>query len=184
MAGFAASTAPIVVLPRRRRFQRRHHRPDGRAGATADRHRLRQPLPAWRHDAGLSLAQGRPGANGGLHAAPFCRASDQGPDQRLSHVLAARDRADQDRVRPGFLLQHRTAGQSSPARLADRRGSGALVRTPARREPVSRAEMAAGLSALVPLCVRHDLLRRSPDTVALQSSRHKDWSHVRGMAED
>ena len=49
----------------------------------------------------------------------------------------------------GLLLQHRTAGEGAPARLADRRGAGALVRTPARHQPVPRAEMAAGLSALV-----------------------------------
>ncbi len=56
-----------------------------------------------------------------------------------------------------LLLQHRTAGQSAPARLAHRRGAGALVRAHARQQPLPCHQMAAELSALVLLCFRHDL---------------------------
>ncbi len=104
-------------LPRRRRFQCGHHRQHGRPGSRRVRCRLREPVPARRHDGGLPLAEGRPGANGGIHAAQFRGGPDQGSDQRLSHVLAPRDRADRDRVGRGILLQHRTCW-SKPTGLA------------------------------------------------------------------
>ena len=61
------------------------------------------------------------------------------------------------RIRSGLLLQHRASGEGASAGLADRRSAGALVRAPARPEPLSRAQMAAGLSALVFLCFCHDV---------------------------
>ena len=57
----------------------------------------------------------------------------------------------------GFLLRDRITGEMPPARLAYRRGAGAVDRAPAGNEPLPGGEMAAGLSALVSLCVRHDI---------------------------
>ena len=61
------------------------------------------------------------------------------------------------RIGSGLLLQHRAAGEMPSARLAYWRGPGAVVRTRPRHQPLPGHQMAAGLSALVPLCVRHHL---------------------------
>ena len=119
-------------LSGRRRFQCRHRRSDGRAGARRLRHRLRQPLHARRHHAGLSLAQGRAGANRGIHPAPHRSPSDQGSDQRLSHVLATRHRTDRDRVESGLSAtasncwSRRTGSAGASARFR-RAGSNASM---------------------------------------------------------
>ena len=57
--------------------------------------------------------------------------------------------------RQRLLLQHRASGEMPPAGLAGRRSAGAMVRAQGGREPVSRARLAAGLSALVFLRLRH-----------------------------
>ena len=54
-----------------------------------------------------------------------------------------------------LLLQHRTAREMPSARLAYRRGAGAVVPARARVEPLPGDKVAAGLSALVPICFRH-----------------------------
>src|SRR5262249_16769248 len=86
-------------------------------------------------------------------AAPYHRRQ-----QRLSHVLAPGDRRDQGRVAPRFLLQHRAPGESPSPRLDDRGGAGDVDRTPKRRKPLPGPQVAAGLSALVRLRLRHHLL--------------------------
>ena len=55
------------------------------------------------------------------------------------------------------LLQHRTACDGSPPRLADRRGTRAVVSAQTRLESISGAAVAAGLLALVFLCLCDDL---------------------------
>src|SRR5271166_3297043 len=110
---------------------------------------MRQPFHAGRRHGWRTTAQGRAGARGQFHPALFRPPADHRRQQRVPHVLAPRHRWDRNRVRSGLLLQHRAAGEGASARLADRRGAGAMVRAPARRKPVPRHQMASGLSALV-----------------------------------
>ena len=77
MTGFAASTAPfVVVYPADDDFNAAHPRRDGRAGARGLRHRLRQPLHAGRQDGRLPLAQGADGARRQFHALSRRAAAD------------------------------------------------------------------------------------------------------------
>ena len=80
MAGFAASTAPIVVVyPADDDFNAGIIDRMVALAARGMRRRLRQPLHARRHHAGLPLAQGRPGADRSVHAASSshgCRPRD------------------------------------------------------------------------------------------------------------
>jgi dolichol-phosphate mannosyltransferase len=71
--------------------------------------------------------------------------------------------------RSGILLQHRIAGESPPAGLAHRRGSGALVRTPAWREPVSVLKWLPAYLRWFRYAFATTYLRRSPETVLMQS---------------
>ncbi len=95
MAGFAASTAPfVVVLSGRRRLQRRILDTMVAQARERLRCRLRQPLHAGRQDGRLPVAQGDAGARRHFHAASRRAAADARRDQRLSPVFAARRSKD------------------------------------------------------------------------------------------
>jgi len=51
-------------------------------------------------------------------------------------------------------------------------GAGAVVRAKARHQPLPRAEMAAGLSAMVWLRLRHDLPATSAESVTRKPQTH------------
>ena len=88
--------------------------------------------------------------------------------------------ADRDRIDARLLLQHRTAGEMPPARLAHRRGAGAVVPARAWGEPLPGDKVAAGLSALVPLRLRHDLSQaaaghRAPPARGADTGERAPW---------
>jgi glycosyltransferase involved in cell wall biosynthesis len=71
------------------------------------------------------------------------------------------------------------------ARLADCRGAGKVVRTLARDEPLPRVDLVAGLSALVQICLRHQLSApvAGHGDHAIKAGA-KGLTHVRAVAED
>ena len=76
---------------------------------------------------------------------------------------------------PGVHLQHRASGEGAPARLADRRGAGALVRAQARHQPVSRAKLASRVSAMV-------RLRLCDDIPAASAGKRRAQAPVHGVS--
>src|SRR6185437_5125685 len=122
-----------------------------------------------------------------LHALSISPAANARRQQRLSPVFATRDGSNCHRVGPWLLLQHRAAGEMSPARLANRRGAGELVRAHARLKPLPGIALAAGLSALVCLCIRHDLSQATGADGAVKvvhAQADMDGNYGRRLAED
>ena len=124
---------------------------------------------------------------GRFHAASPGAPADHGCQQRAAAVLTAGCRPDRGRVRPGILLQHRALGEDAPARLADQRDSGAVVRAPARRKPLSGVRVAAELSALVSVRLRHHpaaAVARYGGAEGRAEIAPGDASHGRKVAQD
>ena len=158
MAGFAASTAPFVLM----------YPADDHTNAP-----MLDPMMALAHGGCDIVCASRFMPGGAMVGCPPLKAAlVRTANFTLRHLarLPATDASNgfrmfsrrvieqhRGRVRPGLLLQHRAAGEGAPAGLEDRRGAGALVRAPARRQPLSGSQMASGLSALVWLRFRHDL---------------------------
>src|SRR6186997_128488 len=103
------------------------------------------------------MAEGCPRPCSEFHALSFGAPADARRQQRLPPFFAPGHDRDSNRVGAWLLLQHRTSGEVSPSRLADRRSASPLVRACARLQPVSGEQMAAGLPALVCLRIRHKL---------------------------
>src|SRR5262249_21085780 len=77
--------------------------------------------------------------------------------QWLSPLIAPCDRSHCHRVERRFLLRHRAVGEGAPLGLENRRGAGDVDRAARRPHALPGDPLAAGLSALVLLRLRHHL---------------------------
>jgi glycosyltransferase involved in cell wall biosynthesis len=127
-----------------------------------------------------SVAQGDAGARRKFHVASPRAAADARRLERLPPVLAPRRGRYPDRIGPRLLLQHRTPGEGASARLAHRRSAGQLVRANAGLQPLPDLQVAAGVSALVPLRLCHDISH----ALAARRAHEGGRGATAGMTED
>jgi glycosyltransferase involved in cell wall biosynthesis len=139
MAGFAASRAPLVVV---------YPADDDFNAGILDR------MAAMAQQGCDVVCASRFMPGGTMEGCPWLKAVLVRSAAFTLHHLARLPTRD---ATSGFRLfsRHRIAGEGAPAWLGHRRGAGAMVRAQARREPVPRAQVAAGLSALVRFRLRH-----------------------------